>query len=219
MDNITIVIPCRAGSTRVKNKNFKPFANSSLLEIKIKQAKTLGLPVVINSDSEVAEAMAKKYEVKFVRRPEFYASSECNNSQYYEYLGNSVDTKYIMILQPTAPLLKDSTLKKCYEEFINHSDQYDSLVTALFAKKHAWFKDSPINYDLANTPNSQDLEPIKLPTFNVMISEVKSLLQTKNAITNNCLFYPIEEAEGIEIDTPLDFEIAEILYERNHEHQ
>jgi CMP-N-acetylneuraminic acid synthetase len=47
MDNITIVIPCRAGSTRVKNKNFKPFANSSLLEIKIKQAKTLGLPVVI----------------------------------------------------------------------------------------------------------------------------------------------------------------------------
>ena len=36
--DITIVIPARAGSTRVKNKNFKPFADSSLLEIKIKQA-------------------------------------------------------------------------------------------------------------------------------------------------------------------------------------
>jgi len=216
--DITIVIPCRAGSTRVKNKNFKPFADSNLLEIKIIQAKKLGLPVVVDSDSDIAEKMAYEYGVKFKRRPEFYASSECNNSQYYEYLGNSVSTKYIMILQPTAPLLKDETLKGCYEEFMKNTDRYDSLVTALFAKKHAWFGDSPINYQLDNTPNSQDLEPIKLPTFNVMISEVSSLLRTKNAITNKCLFYPIEEAEGIEIDTPLDFEIAEILYERNHGH-
>ena len=51
---------------------------------------------------------------------------------------------------------------------------------------------------------------------------ISTLINTdlvKNVITNNCLFYPIEEAEGIEIDTPLDFEIAEILYKRNHEHQ
>ena len=33
--DITAVIPVRAGSTRVKNKNIKPFAGSSLLEIKI----------------------------------------------------------------------------------------------------------------------------------------------------------------------------------------
>jgi|694.fasta_scaffold07865_16 N-acylneuraminate cytidylyltransferase len=217
--DITIVIPARAGSTRVVNKNFKPFANSSLIEIKIKQAKKLGLPIVIDSDSNVAKDLAAKYGVEYKRRPDFYASSECNNSQYYEYLGNSVSTKYIMILQPTAPLLKDETLKNCYEEFEKNCNQYDSLVTALFAKKHAWYKDSPINYDLANTPNSQDLDPIKLPTFNVMISEISSLLRTKNAITNNCLFYPIEEAEGIEIDTPLDFEIAEFLYERNHGNQ
>ena len=31
------IIPVREGSQRVKNKNIKPFANSSLLEIKIHQ--------------------------------------------------------------------------------------------------------------------------------------------------------------------------------------
>ena len=198
--DITIVIPCRAGSTRVK----------------IKQAIKLGLPIVIDSDSDIAKNLAKQYNVNFTQRPEFYASSECNNSQYYEYLGNSISTEYIMILQPTAPLLNDVTLQECYNTFCKNIDEYDSLVTALFAKKHAWYQNRPINYDLQNTPNSQDLDPIILPTFNVMIAKVSSLLQTKNIITDKCLFYPVEEIESIEIDTQTDFDIAEILYERKN---
>lgn len=214
--NITIVIPCRAGSTRVKNKNFKNFADSNLLEIKVKQALKLDIPIVIDSDSDVAKTIAEHYNVAFKPRPAFFASSECNNSQYYEYLAKSVSTEYIMILQPTAPLLSDNTLKQCYETFCNQQSKYDSLVTALFTKKHAWYRNMPINYDLQNTPNSQDLEPIVLPTFNVMIAKVSSLLQTKNIITDRCLFYPIEEIESIEIDTQTDFDIAEILYERKN---
>ena len=38
---ITAIIPVRKGSQRVKNKNKKKFANSSLLEIKIKQLLTI----------------------------------------------------------------------------------------------------------------------------------------------------------------------------------
>ena len=33
---LTAIIPVRAGSQRVKNKNLKPFAGSTLLDIKIK---------------------------------------------------------------------------------------------------------------------------------------------------------------------------------------
>ena len=49
-----------------------------------------------------------------------------------------------------------------------------------------------------------------------MIAKVSSLLQTKNIITDKCLFYPVEEIESIEIDTQTDFDIAEILYERKN---
>ena len=212
--NITVVIPCRAGSTRVKNKNFRPFADSSLLEIKVRQAKILGLPVIINSDSEIAKQIAKEHDVEFQQRPEYYASSACNNSEYYEYLGKSVQTEYLMILQPTAPLLKDETLLEAYSAFVKNSDKYDSLVTAQFAKKHAWYKGKPINYDLVNTPNSQDLDPIVLPTFNVMIAKVSSLIETRNAITDKCLFYEVSEEESIEIDNQLEFDIAEFMYKK-----
>lgn len=212
--NITVIIPCRAGSTRVKNKNFRPFSDSNLLEIKIKQALKLNLPLIINSDSKVAEQIAKQYNVTFIKRPEYYASSKCNNSEYYEYLAKSVNTEFIMILQPTAPLLKDLTLFNCLKDFTNNINEYDSLVTAQFAKKHAWFNNKPINYDLNNTPNSQDLIPIVLPTFNVMIAKVDSLLKTRNIITSKCLFYEINDDEAIEIDNQLEFDTAEFLYNK-----
>jgi len=212
--DITVVIPCRAGSTRVKNKNFRPFGDSSLLEIKVRQAKSLGLKTIINSDSDIAKQTAINNEIEFVQRSEYYASSKCNNSEYYEYLGKSVNSEYIMILQPTAPLLKDETLKTAYETFKDNTDKYDSLITAQFSKKHAWYQGKPINYDLANTPNSQDLDPIVLPTFNVMICKVSSLIETRNAITSKCLFYEVSEDESIEIDNQLEFDIAEFMYKR-----
>lgn len=217
--NITAVIPCRAGSTRVPNKNFRPFADSSLLEIKVKQALKLNIPIVINSDSEIAQQVAVENSVGFTKRPAYYASSACNNSEYYHYLGTSVDTEYMMILQPTAPLLNDDTLLEAYTVFSKNLNKYDSLVTAQFAKKHAWFNNQPINYKLANAPNSQDLLPIVFPTFNVMIIKVNSLLQTRNAITESCLFYEVGEEESIEIDTQLEFDIAEFLYKKQHEDQ
>ena len=213
--DLTIVIPCRAGSTRVKNKNFKPFSNTTLLENKIKQAKTLNAKVIINSDSIVAKEIATKNNIEFTQRPDYYASSECINSEYYEYLGNSVDTKYIMILQPTAPLIKNNTVKKCLNTFYDNIDNYDSLVTAEYVKKFAWYNNKPINYDMKKMPNSQDLDPIIMPTYNVMICKVSELLKAKNVITSKCLLFEVNDLESIEIDTPLEFDIAEILYERN----
>mgnify|MGYP000573732810 CR=1 FL=1 len=40
---ITFVIAVRKGSLRVKNKNIRTFANSNLLELKIKQIKRVSL--------------------------------------------------------------------------------------------------------------------------------------------------------------------------------
>ena len=50
----TAVIPVRAGSTRVKDKNIRPFAGSSLLEVKIEQLKRISYidQIVVSSDSE-----------------------------------------------------------------------------------------------------------------------------------------------------------------------
>lgn len=210
--DFTVVIPARAGSTRVPNKNFKEFAGTSLMEIKIHQAIDLGFKTIINSDSDIAENLANKFNLQFHRRPDYFASNQCSNSEYYEYLAKNVSSEIIVILQPTAPLLLTSTIQNCINTYIKNYENFDSLVTSDFVKKFAFYDGRPINYDLNNMPNSQDLVPIVMPTYNVMITKVSSLLKFRNVITDKCMFFEISQRESFEIDTPEEFEVAEILY-------
>ena len=72
--NITIIIPVRKNSKRLKNKNFINFFNQkSLLEIKIEQLKKIKYidRIVISSDSLKAQKIAKKYKVFFIKEKNF----------------------------------------------------------------------------------------------------------------------------------------------------
>lgn len=59
---ITAVIPIRAGSQRVKNKNLRAFANTNLMELKINTL--LRVPeltsIVVNTNSELAIDIVNK---------------------------------------------------------------------------------------------------------------------------------------------------------------
>ena len=59
---ITAVIPIRSGSQRVKDKNLRPFANTTLMENKIEML--LNVPeldsIVVNTNSEEAIEMVNK---------------------------------------------------------------------------------------------------------------------------------------------------------------
>ena len=48
------VVPVRAGSQRVKDKNIKPFANSNLLTLKLQTLKNVANidRIIVNSDSD-----------------------------------------------------------------------------------------------------------------------------------------------------------------------
>ena len=55
MRTITAVIPVRAGSTRLKNKNVAPFAGTNLLVNKIRQLQEVPeiTKIVVSSDSDM----------------------------------------------------------------------------------------------------------------------------------------------------------------------
>ena len=64
MVKITAVIPIRSGFQRVKDKNLRPFANTTLMENKINSL--LQVPeldsIIVNTNSEEAiEIVKKKY--------------------------------------------------------------------------------------------------------------------------------------------------------------
>ena len=85
---LTAVIPVRAGSQRVKNKNTKPFADSNLLKIKLETLKKISMidNIVVNSDSDEMLDIALSYGVSTHKREEYYASSECDNSEFFKHM-------------------------------------------------------------------------------------------------------------------------------------
>lgn len=220
MKNITAIVPTRAGSERVKNKNTKPFLNSSLLELKLKsliklKEQNLIKDIIVNSDCIESAKIAKKFNISYVPREEKYASSECNIRDYWQYVANSSKTENFMLCQVTSPLISLKTYKECISKFSSSS----SILTATKVKEYLWKGLNPINYTFPNHPKSQDLpDNIFKLNFGVCIMSVSDINKHKNLVIPKTHFIYLDGVESVDIDTELDFKIAEVLYKnKNYE--
>ena len=72
-----------------------------------------------------------------------------------------------------------------------------------------------LNYDPQNQPRSQDLPNIVALNFAISIISKNEMIKNKNIIGQSPFFYKLDEVQSFDIDTPLDFFVAEKLYEKN----
>lgn len=215
----TAVIPVRKGSQRVPDKNLRPFAGTTLLENKIKFL--LQVPeidgIVVNTNSEAAiEFVELEYantKVKAQRREEYYASSQCSGSEFFKHLGEVTDTDIFIYAPCTSPFIKSETVSKCIKQFREHPE-YDCLATVSSIKEFMWLNGKAINYDPQHAPNSQNLPDIVALNFGVTIVKRETLIANANIIGKNPQFVLTSDIEAIDIDTPLDFYIAEQIYNK-----
>ncbi len=212
--SFVILVPARCGSQRISDKNIKNFANSSLLEIKLTQAKrVLGhqADVVFNTDSE---QYLKKYDGLYdegVLRPKSYGSSEIPMNDVYEYFADTLK-KYenIIYLNPTSPLLKDNSLKSIFEIYV--SSGFKSITTITMHQEYLWLNNKPINYNPDYHPRSQDLPKFHTLNFAVSILKVKEMKKRRNIITKNPKFFQLDNIESFDIDEEWQFNLAEKLF-------
>ena len=213
MKKLVAVIPVRQGSQRVKNKNFREFSGSTLLEHKLEVVKKLPVDdIIINTDSEYAIELAKKLGVSYHRRDPYYASSQCTNSEYHEYLAKVTDAENILIAQVTAPLITFDTFIEALD--IYNNVDCNSLMSVKKVKDYLWYNNQPVNYTLDYAPNSQDLPDYFTPTFGMVICNREAMLLSKNMICSKPYFYEVSDVESVDIDTELDFEFAEFLFKK-----
>jgi N-acylneuraminate cytidylyltransferase len=212
MKRVTAIIPVRKGSQRVKNKNLKPFADSSLLEIKIKQLKKLSrlADIVVSSDCDKMLAIAKKHGVSTHKRGKYYASSEATNSEFFANLATCLKGEHFMYAPVTCPLISTETYLDCLEEF----EVNDNVVTVAPVKHHLWCEGKPYNYTIEDSPNSQDLPDIYQLTYGACLISKSAMKKYRNVVTPNPTFKILNEIESMDIDTEFDFMVAEHIYEK-----
>ena len=159
------LIMARGGSKRVPNKNIRPFAGSSLLQIKINQLKSLEIPVYVNSDSDEILSLAEKTGAQCIKREPYYATDTVSINEVYKNLAESVDHEHILFAHSTSPLVSKNSLTQCLVKYVegvmSPESLYDSLATVTYMHKFLWFEDMAINYD----PEAVSYTHLPLPTI------------------------------------------------------
>lgn len=214
----TAVIPIRKGSQRVKDKNLRDFAGTCLMKLKIDallQVREVD-EIVVNTNSEEAIQIVDEFyqkKVKVHRREEYYASSQCSGSEFFQHLGEVTDTDLFLYCPCTSPFVKPETVSQCIKAFLEFDD-CDCVSTVSLLKEFMWLDGKPINYDPQNAPNSQNLPDVVCLNFGTTVVRREDLIKNRNIIGKNPKFVVTTDIEAIDIDTPLDFYIAEQIYRK-----
>ena len=214
---IKALVAVRSGSVRVQNKNIRPFAGSSLLEIKLEQLKRIRSldGIIVNSNDETMLEIGRKYECETVLRDSYYASNSVSMSEVYKNMAENCDCDIIAYINCTNPLLKDNTIEKAIEAF-KEMEGYDSLNSAHLIKEFMFYNNKPVNYDLQRQPRSQDLPDYYALNFAINIIPRETMIRCKNVVCTCPWIYGIDEIEATDIDNPIDFSFAEYVYLQQH---
>lgn len=215
---IKALVAVRSGSTRVENKNIRPFAGSSLLELKLRQLKRISIldGIVVNSNDDKMLAIAANLGCETVKRDAYYASNSVSMSDVYRNMAENVDADVIAYTNVTNPLLKDETIYRAIEEYCSFRGRYDSLNSAHLVKEFLFKDNLPLNYDLRNQPRSQDLPDIAALNFAINVLERKTMIECRNVVGVRPYVFLIDETEATDIDNQIDFDFAEFIYRRDY---
>ena len=136
------------------------------------------------------------------------------DSDFFENLAKSIEGDFLMYTPCTAPLVKTKTINDFLKKFLTFYPKHDSMNTINFVKEHLWLNNKPMNYNPKKSPNTQDLPNIMKLTYGINIISRKDMIKNKNVLGKKPFFYNISEVEGIDVDNPLDFDVAEYLFKK-----
>jgi len=218
---VTCFLPCRKGSERVKNKNIRPFSSYSngLIEIKLKQlseVKEIDTIILSTNDEEIIRyaELSGIRNLIIHRRDDELASSQTSTDDLVTHAQTLISDGHILWTHVTSPFLNSSAYRKIILSYKEGLEQgYDSLMTTSLIQSFVWGKNGPINYDrsVEKWPRTQTIQPLHEINSAVFLSSVGIYTNKKDRIGDNPKLYPLNKIEGLDIDWPEDFQIADCL--------
>ena len=214
---ITAVIPVRAGSRRLPNKNILPFGDSNLLVHKIRQLKQVKNidNIVVSSDSDEMLEMAKKEGVLTHKRAIEYCDEKTKTfNEVVEHVAKSVQGDILIWAPCVCPLTIPENYERAIQnlqEFVLSDNLYDSVVSAKLFKEYLWNENNPINYNPVKHVPSQQLPEWKIIVNGFYIARRQDMINWKYFYGQKPLLYILSKKESVDIDDAEDFEVAKAL--------
>ena len=213
MNTITAIIPVRAGSTRLKNKNIAPFAGTNLLINKINQLKQVPevTRIIVSSASDLMLEMAKAAGADTHKRaPEYCDEKTKTFGEVVRHIAESVDGDDILWATCTSPLVFPKDYRAAINAYYPALEQgYDSLMSVESFKRYIWTEEGPLNYELGlkHVP-SQKLPTMYFVTDGILIAPRKKMIEWSYFHGRNPFKFIVDKRTGCDIDDGLDLACA-----------
>lgn len=217
--SVVAVIPVRAGSRRLPNKNILPFGGSNLLVHKIRQLKQVPSvdSVVVSSDSDIMLQMAQDEGVLTHKRaPEYCDEKTKTFNEVVRNVAENVSGDILMWAPCVCPLTSVESYSlglNIFGEKVLKAKAYDSVISGKMFKEYLFDEYGPHNWDPTHHVPSQQLPEWKTIVNGFYISNRADMIKWSYLYGKNPYVYILSKKEAVDIDDAEDFAIAKVLYE------
>ena len=212
--NILAVIPARAGSKGIPNKNIRIIAGRPLVYYAINNAiqSEYITDIIVTTDSEDVRIIAEQMGVNVrIRTAKLCGDDVTLDAVIADAIPNDKKWDWIVTMQPTSPTLKYQTLDKALKYAIDNN--LDTLISAINSPHLSWgIKDGRKVPNYQQRLNRQYLPPCYVETGAFVISKA-SVVTIKTRIGENIDVFELPEEEAQDIDNFADLQNVRLVME------
>lgn len=224
MKNILAIISARSGSKGLKNKNIKELCGKPLMAYSIEVALQSGVfdEVMVSTDSEKYADIAKKYgaSVPFLRSEKTSGDNASSADMIREvlqmYKERGEEYKSFCLLQPTSPLRTAEDIRNAYNIF---EEKAKVAVVSVCEPDHSplWCgqlgdDESLDGFQQRHAERTrQQLEKYYRLNGAIYMVYVEEYIKDDFLYRKGSFAYVMPRERSIDIDTEMDFRMAEFL--------
>ncbi|EFT0285102.1 acylneuraminate cytidylyltransferase family protein, partial [Campylobacter coli] len=211
------IIPARAGSKGIKNKNLVLLNDKPLLYYTINAAKNSKYidKIVLSSDGDNILEYGKTQGIDTLKRPKELALDDTTSDKVVLHaLKFYKDYENVILLQPTSPLRTSEHIDKAFEIFKNTNAnslisvcEYDNKILKAFMCDEKGNLKGICNNNYPFTPR-QKLPKTYMSNGAIYILKTKDFLQNPSFLQENTKYFLMDEISSFDIDNLEDLEKA-----------
>jgi CMP-N-acetylneuraminic acid synthetase len=216
----TALMPMKAHSERVPNKNFRVIAGKPLYLWMVESLRSTPCvnQLIINTDAREKLQADGLLEDDFIsirdRRPDLCGDLVPMNKILEDDISVSRSDHFIMT-HTTNPLITPQTLNLACERYSRALSKHDSLFSV--TKHQSRFFDhkfEPINHEPGELLRTQDLNPVYEENSCIYIFSKVSFLKNMDRIGDSPIHFETPPTESIDIDDESDWILADAMLRR-----